>query len=336
MCCARGEKFSPTFPLEGKGLLVANEINANRNAILRENLTKWGMPNYVVTQGDATQFANAGALFDLIVIDAPCSGEGMFRKDKRAIEEWSLDNVAICVERQKSILDKIVQCLKPGGMLVYSTCTFEPEENINQLVQLSQNNPLNTVSLDFDITKNGITKIEKEGVVGYQFYPHKSKGEGFFIAALQHSESAVEEATDFPFQNRFNEVQHLISALPNYFVRKDNEAFCLTNFHFTKIENALAKAMKIKTRGTQIAALKGPHLIPSTDWAFCIAKSTDIATIDIDKAQAVRFLRCENLHFPDVEKGWYLVTYQGLGLGWAKVMDNRTNNYYPSNWRILK
>ncbi len=336
-CAAPGGKSTHLLAmLDGKGILVANEIIANRNAILRENLTKWGMPNYVVTQGDATQFATAGALFDLIVIDAPCSGEGMFRKDKRAIEEWSLDNVAICVERQKSILDKLVQCLKPGGMLVYSTCTFEPDENINQLIQLCQNNSLNPISLDFDIAKNGIIKIDKEGVVGYQFYPHKSKGEGFFIAALQDGETIAEEATDILFQNRFTEVQHLISTLPNYFVRKENEAFYLTNFHFTKIENALTKAVKIKTKGTQIATLKGPHLIPSPDWAFCIAKSPTIATIDIDKTQAVRFLRCENLHFPEVEKGWYLVTYQGVGLGWAKVMDQRTNNYYPSNWRILK
>ena len=273
-CAAPGGKSSHLLSvLNGKGLLVSNEIIANRNAILRENLTKWGMPNYVVTQGDATQFSKAGALFDLIVIDAPCSGEGMFRKDKRAIEEWSLDNVARCVERQTSILEKLMQCLKPGGMLVYSTCTFEPDENINQIVQLSRNLNFKSISVDFDIAKNGITKIEKEGVVGYQFYPHKSKGEGFFIAAIQHSGVATDEAAEFSFQNRYAEVEHLVSPFTNYFVKKE---------------------------------------------------------------QAVRFLKCETLHFSDQEKGWYLVTYQGLGLGWAKVMENRTNNYYPSNWRILK
>jgi NOL1/NOP2/fmu family ribosome biogenesis protein/precorrin-6B methylase 2 len=336
-CAAPGGKSSHLLALlEGKGLLVANEIIANRNAILRENLTKWGVPNYVVTQGDATQFAKTGELFDLIVIDAPCSGEGMFRKDKRAIDEWSIANVAICVERQTSILNKLVQCLKPGGMLVYSTCTFEPDENINQLVELCKAKHFKSTSIDFDTAKNGITVIEKESVIGYQFYPHKSKGEGFFIAALKHSGEYYHQTDDFTFQNRYHEISHLISPTPNCFVRKENDTFYLTNFHFTKIENALSKAVKIKTKGTQIALLKGTHLIPSPEWAFCIAKSNQIATIEIDKTQAINFLRCENIHFPAIDKGWYLVTYQGLGLGWVKVMDNRTNNYYPSNWRILK
>lgn len=153
------------------------------NAYFRQNIAKWGSANVVVTQNDPKDFQRLEGLFDLIVVDAPCSGEGMFRKDNNAISEWSENNVETCVYRQEEILTAIIPALKPGGLLLYSTCTFEPGENIQRVQWLTKEYGFTCIHPTSTYMSEGISVITSGEATGYAFYPHKTKGEGFFISA---------------------------------------------------------------------------------------------------------------------------------------------------------
>jgi 16S rRNA C967 or C1407 C5-methylase (RsmB/RsmF family)/NOL1/NOP2/fmu family ribosome biogenesis protein len=184
LCGAPGGKSTHLSSIIGDdGVLVANEVIASRAAILAENVTKWGMGNTVVTQSDPSRFAALKDFFDVIVADAPCSGEGMFRSAV-AVREWSPSNASLCSERQRRIVMEAWQALRPGGIFIYSTCTFNPAENEHNVSWLGENT--GAESLSADITwMDGITEIRYRGVTGYGFHPGRIRGEGFFIAALR-------------------------------------------------------------------------------------------------------------------------------------------------------
>ena len=194
LCAAPGGKSTHACSLLPAGsLLVANEVIRNRSQILAENLTKWGYPGVVVTNNDPADFSRLGVFFDVILTDVPCSGEGMFRKDPRAIEEWSSDNVEICWQRQRRIIADIWQCLKPGGILIYSTCTYntkEDEENVRWICDEfgAEVLPLD-ISSEWNITGNLLAGTD---FPVYRFLPHKTKGEGFFLAVLRKPEGEKE------------------------------------------------------------------------------------------------------------------------------------------------
>jgi len=164
--------------------LVSNEVIRPRINILRENLTKWGNANVVITNSDPQVFSRLNAFFDLILVDAPCSGEGLFLKHKQAISEWSPTAVELCSQRQKRILADVWSALKPNGMLVYSTCTYNRTENEENLQWLSSNADFESIELS--LKENwGIEKSESNGIIGYRLYPHKVKGEALFMAVLR-------------------------------------------------------------------------------------------------------------------------------------------------------
>jgi 16S rRNA C967 or C1407 C5-methylase (RsmB/RsmF family) len=198
LCASPGGKSTllASF-LKGGGWLVANEVMKSRVGILNENLSKWGIPNVTVTQNDPKDFGRLTGLFDIIVIDAPCSGEGMFRKDDKAIEDWSLNNVQLCCERQKRIVSDVYPALKEGGLLIYSTCTYNEEEDEKNVKWISEELGADILSVqteaNWSITENPL---------GYHFYPHKTKGEGFFIAVLQKNQEPSSA------KNRLNKNSH--------------------------------------------------------------------------------------------------------------------------------
>lgn len=343
LCAAPGGKSTHLLSLlKGKGLLIANEIVSNRNAILRQNIAKWGEANCIVTQNEADDFGKLENLFDVILIDAPCSGEGMFRKDKSAIEEWSEKNVANCVFRQREILKNIIPALKPNGFLIYSTCTFESEENEQQLDFLKSEGftPVN-ISVASRASANGISEVGD----GYAFYPHRTKGEGFFIACLQKNESVIaeEKRPKQPLKNK-KEIAWLSLTMTDTWTKKNdeldivsfNDEFHLVSKSYIPYLQLLRKNLRIKQEGTVLGTQKGKDFIPAPEFAFSRFVNDDVPIIALDEQTAIRFLKCENIHFNEEKKGWHLATYKGLGLGWLKVLDNRTNNYYPNNWRILR
>ena len=189
LCAAPGGKATHLLSLmQGDGMLIANEVNSSRVKVLHENLVKWGYPNFIITQNDPSVFSKQGEIFDLILIDAPCSGEGLFRKDKRAIGEWSPSHVQHCSLRQKRITAEAIKSLKPGGYLIYSTCTYNSSENEQIVRWLEEECKLERASLDLD---NIPGLIQNDGV--YKCFPHRIQGEGFSIALLRKKDAEIEK-----------------------------------------------------------------------------------------------------------------------------------------------
>ena len=188
ICAAPGGKSTLlASQLPDGSLLVSNEVIRSRAVILKENLIKWGRDHVVITQNDPADFKKLNQAFDLILVDAPCSGEGMFRKDREAIEEWSEANLHLCRERQKRIISDIWDSLKPGGYFIYSTCTYNPEENERIVEWIQEKWGAESIKIEHPFPE--ITAAENP-LYGYRFYPHKVEGEGFFISVLRKNEAS--------------------------------------------------------------------------------------------------------------------------------------------------
>lgn len=331
MCAAPGGKSTHLLSLIGeKGLLVSNELIPNRNKILRENITKWGTANYIVTQNEAANFAALPAYFDVIVVDAPCSGEGLFRKDKDAVNEWSEANVQMCGIRQRDILKHLAPALKPGGVLIYSTCTYEEEENDKSVEALLQTG-FEQIALDLSAYP-GIASTKH----GYQFYPHKVKGEGFFISALRKTtegDSAFIAASKKKAVKGFAE-GYLSNAADFTVLERGEKIFAIPDVIAGDF-GVLSQKLNMRQSGVFLGEQKGKDFLPGHDLALSIYARNDLPAVEVDKETALKYLRCENIKIDADVKGWCLVRYSGFNLGWIKALPNRVNNYYPKDWRIL-
>src|SRR5437879_4447061 len=192
LCAAPGGKSTHLLSLiNDQSLLVTNETIRSRATILAENICKWGNINAVVTNNDPEDFQGLNAFFDVIVIDAPCSGEGLFRKDRDAMNEWSEENADLCSSRQQRIVNQIWPALKENGILIYSTCTYNPKENEGNLSRLVAEGKAKSLKLKVE-SSLGLEEIHVEKIFGYHFYPHKTKGEGFFISVIRKKEEQQE------------------------------------------------------------------------------------------------------------------------------------------------
>jgi 16S rRNA C967 or C1407 C5-methylase (RsmB/RsmF family)/NOL1/NOP2/fmu family ribosome biogenesis protein len=333
LCAAPGGKSTHILAsISDDSTLISNEIIPNRNKILRENLTKWGYANSIVTQNDASQFAASEMQFDVIVVDAPCSGEGLFRKDPAAIDEWSVDNVNLCSARQSNILDEIKECLKENGLLFYSTCTYEPSENDDQIERLLASNEFEIIKLK-DIPE-GITLTK----YGYQFYPHKTKGEGFYLAVLKKiTESPTSKDKGKSKSSKSTTDQYLSAYLknPGKFTSMQFKEFVLAIPHHTNsIFQQLNSKLHVKSAGLTLGTPKGKDFIPAHELALSIDINHEIKRIELSKEDALIYMKCDTIKIDSDYKGWAVVTYQNQGLGWIKLVPGRVNNYFPKELRI--
>ncbi|MBP6825301.1 MAG: rRNA cytosine-C5-methyltransferase [Saprospiraceae bacterium] len=341
LCAAPGGKSTLIADMLGPdSLLVANEVIRSRAGILRENMEKWGAPNIAVTSAEAEEFAALEGWFDVVVTDAPCSGEGLFRKDADAIREWSPANVEICATRQRRILAAAVEALKPGGVLVFSTCTYNRRENEENTAWLAQEYDLKPLKLNIP-SDWGITQADSGG---YHFFPHRVRGEGLFLAVFEKKEG---ELPRHQVQQGFKSIRSLAkSQVPEaarwlaentdmrFFVTPSNEIIALPAVLETEYL-ILDKFLKTKWFGTPIGEFKGTDFIPSHALALSSAVSPALPFIDLTREQALLFLKKETFHLPaDLARGWTLARYNGLNLGWMKVLPNRMNNYLPPERRI--
>lgn len=334
LCAAPGGKSTHILSCISKeSTLISNEIIPNRNKILRENLTKWGHANSIVTQNDASQFAASGLLFDVIVVDAPCSGEGLFRKDHAAIEEWSIDNVNLCSNRQISILDDIKDCLNQNGLLFYSTCTYEPCENDEQIERLLSLGDFERIQLKE--VPEAITKTKH----GYQFYPHKTKGEGFYLSVLK---KVTEGFTNSKEKNKSKENKtkddHFLSTYlrqPEKFTTLNFKEYILALPHHTySIFNQISNKLHIKMAGLTLGTPKGKDFIPAHELALSIDLNENIKRIELTREEALIYMKCDAIKIESEYKGWAVVTYKNHALGWIKLVPGRVNNYFPKELRI--
>ena len=338
LCAAPGGKSTLlSQALPESSILVSNEIIRSRAYILVENLIKWGNPNTVVTNNEPKDFASLPGFFDAIVVDAPCSGEGMFRKDPGAIQEWSEYNVKLCAERQSEILTSVWNALKNDGILVYSTCTYNREENEENVRWIC--NELGAELLTINLEGN--TDIT-ESDFGYRFYQHKTKGEGFFLAVLQKKSfvsGTIKKKKDdkkCPKLKTKNDIKTFILSEPaSWTIIPENNL--VKAYDNKRLDDFLIinKQLKCMHSGLLLGEMKGSDFIP----AACIALSkkldkSSVEIVDVDYETAILFLRKEAIFLPDSSRGYLLISYKGQALGWVKNMGNRCNNLYPQEWRI--
>ena len=342
LCAAPGGKSTLLASYFKEGLVVANETIKTRNPILVENITKWGSDRVVVTQNDPSHFKSLPHFFDLMVVDAPCSGSGLFRKDPNAINEWSEDSVKHCSTRQARILDDSLDALKEGGYLIYSTCSYSFEEDEQMMDYIASMPGMKSVELDPPSVWNIVScESPLHKAKGLRFYPDQIKGEGFFIAVFQKNNSNIGGyyASDFNW-NLMNKQE---AAVLSSFMELNKE-YLFINHHNTLIAvavefemhiKALLKNMYVKKMGLAIGEIKGKDLIPAHALAMSDWANQPYGNIEVDEETALQYLRRADLVL-EGEKGWQAINYQTVRLGWVKVLPNRSNNYYPTEWRILK
>ena len=342
LCAAPGGKTTHLLSLLPEGsMLVSNEPVAQRAQVLAENVIKWGNPCSVVTRNEPADFGSFGNFFDLIVVDAPCSGEGMFRKDSGAVEQWSLSNVEQCVKRQKRILADIWPTLRPGGILVYSTCTFNREENEDCVAWIAEElgaTPLTVGTHD----SWGVTGALVGDLPVYRFLPGYTAGEGFFIAALRKDGDAPLAQ---PRQQRCQPAPSKLKAqLEKWvenpacfnFVQQGERVVAMPREH-TNAMLALQQKMKVLHCALPLADVKNNKLLPLHQLAMSTALCREaFCNVELEREQALAYLHREALAFGQAPVGYLLLTYKGMPVGFAKNIGNRANNLYPAEWRIRK
>lgn len=365
LCAAPGGKSTQLATYLGdRGLLVSNEINTQRSRILSQNIERMGIKNAIVTNEDSFVLASHfPGFFNAIQVDAPCSGEGMFRKLPEAIEQWSMENVAICATRQKEILDNAAVMLKPGGVIVYSTCTFSKEENEDVIEYFLERHP------DF-------TLEEME-----RFWPHKVDGEGHFVAKLVRRGGVNELGADYDVcedscnkvedtglkadrktkknknsKNRKNETKpaltkenmKLLSAFLDETISEDVAAW-IKNSRLVMFGEQLyrlpdmevdIKGLKVQRAGLHIGEFKKQRFEPSHSLALALKlnDAKNLVKLTWDDPQTIGFFNGQSVVLSDEQaveckKGWALVCVDGYTAGWGKVNGTQVKNHYPKGLR---
>lgn len=341
LCAAPGGKSTHIQSLlSPDSLLVSNEVIKSRAGILKQNIIKWGCKNVVVTNNDPQHFSRLDGFFDVIVVDAPCSGSGLFRRDEEAINEWSEENVLMCCGRQKRIISDVLPALKENGVLVYSTCSYsknEDEDIANWLIdEWEMQNMQLEIKEEWNIVES---KAPKTGASGYRFFPDKLKGEGFFLACFRKTTAtretrlkgaklekatAKEQAVVLPWLNT-KEVQlykaNQIYAIPNPLVED-----------YSIVKNAL----NVQYAGVAIGEVMKEKLVPEHALALSNLVAEAIPKLPLTYDEAIRYLQKSDAGMMPNVKGWQMITYENHNLGWINALNNRVNNYYPKEFRILK
>ncbi len=336
-CAAPGGKTTAAIDSLPKGsLIVANEYVYQRAEILAENIIKWGYTNCIVTRGDTARFKKAGAIFDIISADVPCSGEGMFRKDPEALAQWTPELVKECADKQQEIVENLWRALRPGGYLIYSTCTFNRTENENMAAFIIDNFDAEVVEI----------KLPEEWNITVRnnclhFLPGKIKGEGLTVAVFRKMGTKNDKST-LPLKKKsLKSTSKILEYVKDWLIDSDRFKFNIVGDKLTaaipsKEAEAVATACDVIYAGIEIATLKGKDVIPAQALALSTALNKEaFPSIEVDYTTAINYLRRETIILRDAPRGFVLLLYNGHPLGFVKNLGNRANNLYPQNWRIL-
>ena len=351
LCAAPGGKSTHLADLMNeRGLLVSNEVISSRAATLAENMAKWGVANSVVTNSDPSAFSKLQNLFDLILVDAPCSGEGMFRKNPDAIGEWSLNNVKLCAQRQRRILNDIWPALRQGGYLIYSTCTFNHLENADNVQYIVEELGAEVIPLapqEWELLRScGVEAVGegKAASLGYQFLPGLARGEGQFFAILR--KRAAEEAAS----GRDAEGACAPERELRWHKEIKGDLLKLLPEQLVPEIKLFSKHLKIVSSGRAVATMLaskrgGVALVPHADLALSLHIGTildylrenykfKVERVELPLEQIQAFLAKEPLLLPDAPTGYLLLTYKSAGIGFVKNLGNRCNSLLPNARRI--
>jgi NOL1/NOP2/sun family putative RNA methylase len=322
-----------------KSLLVSNEVIRSRANILRDNIIKWGCENVVVTNNDPRDFNDLDGFFDVMVVDAPCSGSGLFRKEPDAINEWSTGNVQLCSQRQQRILADILPSLKEDGLLIYSTCSYSSEEDESIVAWLIREFELECLKMDISDEWN-ITETCEHNSYGYRFWPDKAKGEGFFLACLRKKTGSGYGSSNSPRSLKISRsesqmIERWISMEDKEFFKYENTVYAWPAPLKDDIQMIVEK-LRVIYSGIRVGELMRDKLVPDHALAVSGTVKENIECVPLDHEQAIRYLQRKDIQINSNTRGWALVTYEGHSLGWVNILSNRINNYYPKELRILK
>lgn len=342
LCAAPGGKSTQIAgKLNGTGMLVSNEFYGSRAKILSQNIERMGVRNAVVLNEDTSDLADRfEEFFDKVMVDAPCSGEGMFRKDEAAVNEWSLAQVQVCSDRQAMILDNAARILKPGGAMVYSTCTFSVEENEETVKAFLERNK------DFVIEKPSIHEklieagfVEKEGM--YRLWPHKLQGEGHFAVRLVKKVFVIDESPYYikPLENLAKKAdlkyfEEFAAASLN--VKLEGQFIMFGDSIYLLPEGMISlKGLKVERAGLKLGVNKKNRFEP--DHALALALKPEdvkqvVETVGVDNNQIDKYIRGEVIDCI-YDNGWSLVTVNGVSIGWGKASNGSLKNHYPKGLR---
>ena len=340
LCAAPGGKSTLMQSLlPADSLLVSNEVIRSRSMILAENMAKWGAPNNIVTSNDPKDIGRLTHVFDIILADLPCSGEGMFRKDTASRDEWSVDNVKLCAARQRRIIHDVWNALKPGGWLIYSTCTFNTEENEENICALATEFGAEITPVPVKEEWN-ITGSLSNNIPVYRFFPHRTKGEGFFLALMRKDSGTAEDSrTKSKLQNNkpaiSEDVKKMILNPERFTFYATKNIFAIPSI-YDDLYKTISGQLNIISAGITLGEYKGHDFVPSISLALSTEVNTEaFPTVELPNEQAIKYLQREAIILPvDTPKGHVIVTFGNKPLGFVKNIGNRANNLYPQEWRI--
>jgi 16S rRNA C967 or C1407 C5-methylase (RsmB/RsmF family)/NOL1/NOP2/fmu family ribosome biogenesis protein len=337
LCASPGGKSLLISSFLGKGsFLISNEINKTRNQILQENLIKWSAVNTVVTQSAPEKFSALSGYFDLVLTDAPCSGEGMFRKDHAARKEWNIGSAEQCAVRQRTILEDISPAVKEGGILIYSTCTFAEEENERQCEELILTSEWESIEVAIDPSWQ-IDEIVGKGFKAYRFFPHRIPGEGFFVAVFRKiattNRSSIHDTKVFRSINRAESdtLDKFVWNKEHLMVGRDEVVYS-SPIQLSEL-NKLASSIYFSMPGIEMGRILRDDFIPAHALALSPLLAMEVNKYEVDLDEALAYLRGDGITPPELT-GWCVVQYKTHPLGWVKSLKNRVNNYYPKEYRI--
>jgi len=343
MCAAPGGKSTHISSLiSDDSLLISNEVIASRASILVENITKWGNANTIVTNNDPDHFQSLNNCFDLVVLDAPCSGEGMFRKDHESINEWNINNVNICSARQMRILHTAAELVKQNGIIIYSTCTYNSKEDIEPVMSLLNEGGWESVELDinnFEGIMLNITEHPKK-LFGYHFYPHKIKGEGFYLTVLRKTEETygkwpkVMKNVNYADKQTKPVLAKYIDDNKFGFIQHNQQSLAYPKALEKEMLGILNTSLRIKKFGIDMGQVIRGELVPEHAYALANIENKSFESLELNKEDAIKYLQKKDFQIDTSLKGWGMLKYEGAILGFAKLMGNRMNNNYPREWRI--
>ena len=352
LCAAPGGKSTALrAALPAGSLLFSNEPMKLRAQILSENIQKFGHPDVIVTNNYPADYQKAKILFDVILADVPCSGEGMFRKDAGAIQEWSVQNVDKCWHLQREIISDIWNCLKPGGILIYSTCTFNAHEDEENVAWIEEELGAKFIKLDINENWNITGSLIDQHPV-YRFIPGKTSGEGLFMAVLQKDGELSTEPWDENMRTKKNKKgkadkrnnKQPVMNIPTHWLKDDvsltaatiNDSLYAIPDRWRTLFDIANKELKVIHAGIKVGSQKGKDIIPEQGLALStLLYKEHFPQVEVSYMEAISFLRKEAITLPsETPRGFVLLTYKGIPLGWEKNIGNRANNLYPQEWKI--
>lgn len=336
MCAAPGGKTTALADaLPDGSVIVANEAEPQRARVLAENVMKWGCPDIAVTCARGEEFAPMRECFDLVNVDAPCSGEGMMRKEAVARSQWSQGLVRQCSQLQREILSAAVETLKPGGLLFYSTCTFNRRENEMQAEWLREEFGMIPADPGFPAEWNLPDGIDTD-MRCVRFMPHITRSEGLFFCALRKPGTHIAPAFPAAAAGKQSPCSGWLTDPQRYIWTEEKETVSAVAPALQRLLQKLPRRARVLLKGLSVATVKGRDLIPTEQLALSTALNRKaFPECALTEADALRYLRRETFQLPEeTPKGFILMTFNGLPLGFMKNLGNRANNLYPAEWRI--